>query len=255
MSLSVFCRVWYCISYRGTVLQRRSCVMRCRWTARHMTCGTVWARCCKLKATTPPQPNASLLPWSWRPAAPSYLSPSFPAPSKTLLLATNKNLGPRVVHEPQPLITHTHKRPTWNFSSILECLSQPSELFICSQMWIWRKRTPIYTVVSVNFSTLLHSRFFPLPSSFLLSLLECPPASVHHSGAAHLKSPLPSVLSLVSFTLLYDWTNEKSVLVVVTVKRVIDAAVSSNHSASFLPKTCPETYNLEILVAVCHTNQ
>lgn len=104
-------------------------------------------------------------------------------------------------------------------------------------MWICRKRTPIDTVVSVNFSRLLHTLgFFLLPSFFLLSLLECPPASVHRSGAAHLKTPLPSALSLVSFTPLYDWTKEKPVQAVVTVKRVIDAAVSSNHSASFLPR-------------------
>lgn len=92
-------------------------------------------------------------------------------------------------------------------------------------MWICRKinsdwhgyQCELFYTASLPF-------FFPLPSSFLLSLLECPPASVHRSGAVHLKFPLPSALSLVSFTPLYDWTNEKPVQAVVTVKRVIDAA-------------------------------
>lgn len=73
-----------------------------------------------------------------------------------------QNLCPRVMHEPQPLNTHTETLLlSWN------AFPTPSDLFISSQTWICR--TLIDTVISVNFSTLLHSHCFsfPIPSFFL----------------------------------------------------------------------------------------
>lgn len=242
LSLS-FCRVWYCISCRGTVSRRRSCVTRCRWTAQPMTCGTVWERCCKRRATTPPRPNASLLPWSWRPAVPSYLSPSSPAPSEKLRkLPTNKPLSES--HAWTTALKHTQMPNPETLLLSWNAFPTPSELFIGSQIRICRK-TPIDTVISVNFATLLHSHCFFPSCSFLLSVLEFPPASVHRSGAAHPKTPPPPALPLVSFTVQVDqWETFSSCWL-----------TQRFHQTTVLPETCPKTYNLEILVAVCHTNQ
>lgn len=41
-------------------------------------CGTVLARCCRLRETPPPPLSVFSPPWSWKPAAPSCPSPSFP---------------------------------------------------------------------------------------------------------------------------------------------------------------------------------
>lgn len=48
-----------------------------------MTCGTAWARFCRLRETRPLPPSVSSPPWSWRPAAPSCRSPSSPEPCET----------------------------------------------------------------------------------------------------------------------------------------------------------------------------
>lgn len=47
-------------------------------SVRLMMCGTVWARCCRLREMLQLPPSVSSPPWSWRPAAPSCPSPSYP---------------------------------------------------------------------------------------------------------------------------------------------------------------------------------
>lgn len=74
--------------------------------ARPMTCGTAWARCCRLRGTPPPPPSVSSPPWSWRPAAPSCPSPSFPEHYEThvhTLTHTHSLLWPQYCST-----THTH---------------------------------------------------------------------------------------------------------------------------------------------------
>ncbi len=132
------------------------------------------------------------------------------------------NLCPRVMHEPQHL-KHTHR----NSSSVLQCLShtlRPLYQF-SDELW-W---TLIDTVISVNFPHCFTLIVFP----FLLSVREFP-SLLYSSGAAHPKTPPPPALPLVSFIPQYKWTNEKPWdNTAVTVKQVIDTAVSSNHGASW----------------------
>lgn len=52
-------------------------------SVRLMMCGTVWARCCRLRETLPLPQSVSSPLWSWRPAAPSCHSPSYPEPYET----------------------------------------------------------------------------------------------------------------------------------------------------------------------------
>lgn len=47
-------------------------------SVRLMTSGTVWVKCCRLRVMLQLPPSVSLLPWSWRPAAPYCPSPSSP---------------------------------------------------------------------------------------------------------------------------------------------------------------------------------
>lgn len=81
-------------------------------SARLTTCGTAWGRFCRPRGTRPQPPSASSRPWSWRPAAPSCPSPSFPERYERrwtthFLIHTQHVCMP---HEPHTHRTHSYPR-------------------------------------------------------------------------------------------------------------------------------------------------
>lgn len=80
------------------------------FSVRLMMCGTVWARCCRLRETLQLPPSVSSPPWSWRPAAPSCHSPSYPEHYETCSysLSAVAQLHKRRTCEMHTPPTHTH---------------------------------------------------------------------------------------------------------------------------------------------------